>query len=165
VRTFGICTTVAPVASPVATQTPVASPVATRTPVASPVATQTPVASPVGTQTPVASPVATQTPVASPVATKCQDSSVRVVVNNRPRSCLWVSRKKVQKRCDKPGVLESCPVTCGEICTPFDTEGDFVMKNDRTRDCAFVVKKIEKRCAKNIFRCNCPVTCTGYSYD
>ena len=160
-----MCTTFSPVPSPVATQTPVASPSSKPSPEPSSQPNARPSSQPSARPSSQPSARPSQTPVASPVATKCQDSSVRVVVNNRPRSCLWVSRKKVQKRCDKPGVLESCPVTCGEICTPFDTEGDFVMKNDRTRDCAFVVKKIEKRCAKNIFRCNCPVTCTGYSYD
>ena len=153
-----------PTRSPV-TSSPTRSPV-TSSPTRSPV-TANPTRSPVTsspTGNPVPSPVAN--PVANPVATPtssslCQDVHEKFqYTSTKKKHCKYVGRFNTLVRCGKPGVEESCPVTCGTGCKCFDTPGPFIMPNGIERTCSWASSQnTEKRCRNFVVQSHCPIVC------
>ena len=112
---------VAPTTAPIApTLAPVAPTVAPVNPTPAPVAsTPAPVAPTAAPIAPTAAPVA---PTAAPVAS-CQDSPLKMIVDDRARGCAWVARKR--SRCNEEDYASHCPATCG-VCEEFGCSDTFM---------------------------------------
>merc|ERR1712127_916597 len=97
----------------------------------------------------------------------------KMIVNGRPRGCLWAANEKNHsKRCNKRNVGSHCPATCDDIlfsCREFaseDSKKRFVMTNSGLlKFCVWVGREedqVEKRCTKEGVADTCRATCIDY---
>jgi hypothetical protein len=113
----------------------------------------------------VATPSPTPSPSKTPSSTNnlCQDSEDKFEYGKKKKmkSCRFIKKKNVAKRCKNSTVKENCSVTCEAECMCYDTIGLFNINNkgNKKKDCSWVEKKPKNRCKKDKVYANCPIIC------
>jgi hypothetical protein len=111
------------------------------------------VPSPSTPTSPTLSPVQAPTPTQS----NCVDSSLKMLVNRKPRRCQWAARNI--KRCERRDVRNHCPATCDGNCS-VDSNKRFRIPNGKFKKCKWVARRrTAKRCAKPGIKETCRSTC------
>lgn len=98
----------------------------------------------------------------------CADSPFRFQItrtwNQEPtkiaKFCLWVARKKTDRRCAIPGVRETCSLTCGACSSYVDSSLQVMInaKEEIFRDCEWVASD-KSRCRISGIYDTCRETC------
>jgi len=105
----------------------------------------------------------------------CVDSSLKFEVTQkgkvRLRSCAWVGKKDVEKRCSIDGISGTCQLTCGSCTSPptvapscYDSlySFDVTINNEvRRKSCVWVANRPKKICKDEKFSSHCPQTCSN----
>jgi parallel beta-helix repeat protein len=105
------------------------------------------------------------TPSAAPVSVSsgsCVDSPLRMMVDGRSRSCVWVARTNTESRCALENVASHCPVTCNACSSNqcSDSSSTFVLENGLTKPCDWVARlNTSVRCALEGVEDTCRQTC------
>jgi len=86
------------------------------------------------------------------------DSTLRFKIGKKRRKCKWASKGPKQKRCDKEGVRDACPETCGRDGSCEESSLTFNTKKTKGfRDCTMLKQQI--LCGKDGVKETCFKTC------
>jgi len=93
----------------------------------------------------------------SPTSNACKDSELKMIINNKGRTCKWAGKKN--KRCKKKGVKSHCPKSCNscsKACS--DSEKMFIAYGDEWK-CIQIEDDPEYYCNIEGVSSTCRETC------